>query len=225
MSSRGAWVLAAMAAAATTALVVSAAVNRRDLAFGPGVPITRVAVALAPGQTACQREIRVLEGFRAVEVVPRWLGRPGPPLRLEVLDRATGARLRGAGVSAGYPDNRPLAVAVGPVAAGRAIDVCIANRGHGRVGLEGGKAESVPASSLDVGGVARERNAIALRFLREPRSVLSQVPTIFRRAALFRPDWVGPWTFWLLAAGVVLAVPLLLARALSAAERETPPPA
>lgn len=32
----------------------------------------------------------------------------------------------------------------------------------------------------------------------EQRSVLSQLPTIFDRAALFRPGWVGPWTYWIL---------------------------
>jgi hypothetical protein len=48
------------------------------------------------------------------------------------------------------------------------------------------------------------RSALALLFLREhPRSLLSLVPTIFRRASLFRPGWVGPWTYWLLSAALL----------------------
>jgi hypothetical protein len=33
---------------------------------------------------------------------------------------------------------------------------------------------------------------------------------MFEHASRFHPSWVGPWTFWLLAALVVGAVPLLL---------------
>ena len=33
---------------------------------------------------------------------------------------------------------------------------------------------------------------------------------MFERAALFRPGFVGAWTFWLLLLGVVIAVPALL---------------
>jgi hypothetical protein len=66
--------------------------------------------------------------------------------------------------------------------------------------------------------------ALSLRFLRgHPRPVLSQVPLIIDRAALFRPGPVGPWTFWLLALLVAVAVPLLLAHALRRALKETGP--
>jgi Dolichyl-phosphate-mannose-protein mannosyltransferase len=54
--------------------------------------------------------------------------------------------------------------------------------------LRVGKKQSIP-------------NRVALWFLprdHEKRSILSQLPTIFERASLFRPGPVGPWTFWLL---------------------------
>jgi hypothetical protein len=54
-------------------------------------------------------------------------------------------------------------------------------------------------------------------FRDEPVSLLSLTPEIFRRAAVFRPPRVGPWTFWALAAGVIVVVPLLLGLALRAA--------
>ena len=52
-----------------------------------------------------------------------------------------------------------------------------------------------------------------------PQSLFSMLPTIFRRAMLFRPTWVGAWTFWLLAAAVLGAFALgavAVARASSA---------
>ena len=41
-----------------------------------------------------------------------------------------------------------------------------------------------------------------------PPTLLSDIPTVFERAALFRPGWVGVWTFWLLAAALLGAFPL-----------------
>ena len=37
----------------------------------------------------------------------------------------------------------------------------------------------------------------------ERASIISQLPTLFERMALFRPSWVGPWTYWLLFLVVV----------------------
>ncbi|MBI2691015.1 MAG: DUF2142 domain-containing protein [Solirubrobacterales bacterium] len=47
-------------------------------------------------------------------------------------------------------------------------------------------------------------------------STWSMIPTIFSRAALFRPSWVGAWTYWLaalLAFGLIAAAWVLLLRA------------
>jgi hypothetical protein len=210
----------AIAAAALVGVVVAAAVDRRDLAFTNGVPVTRIAAVLRPGVAACQRRVLVVEGFRAVEITPTALGHHGtPPLAVEVRDSRTRRRLAMGSVPGGYPDHLRRPVPVGSVRAGARVDVCVVNRGEHRIGLAGGKAESVPDSPLVVGALRDERRALTLRFLRgHPRSVLSQVPVIFRRASLFRPGWVGPWTFWLLGALVALGVPALLSRALAAAE-------
>jgi hypothetical protein len=40
--------------------------------------------------------------------------------------------------------------------------------------------------------------------------MLALVPDAFERAALFRPAWVGAWTFWVLLGLVVAGMPLLL---------------
>ncbi len=54
----------------------------------------------------------------------------------------------------------------------------------------------------------------------EPRSLAGLLPAMFDRAALFRAEWVGAWTYWVLALLCVFAVPLLLVRALRSAVRD-----
>ena len=46
---------------------------------------------------------------------------------------------------------------------------------------------------------------LALEFQRtEPRTLAGLLPAMFERAALFRAQWVGAWTYWLLALLCVL---------------------
>src|SRR5438445_790264 len=53
------------------------------------------------------------------------------------------------------------------------------------------------------------------------RSTLAKLPAMLGRAALFRGGWSGAWAYWLLLAAVLLVVPALLLRALSASGRAT----
>jgi len=74
--------------------------------------------------------------------------------------------------------------------------------------------------TLNIGGVAPTINGksagnarIAVWFLPpagSERSLLSQLPTVFERASLFRPPWVGRWTYWVLF-GLVLPLAFGLA--------------
>jgi hypothetical protein len=93
------------------------------------------------------------------------------------------------------------------VPAGVLVTVCIASQGRGRAALLGSDP-SPDSGSLTTGGRPTGK-ALALIFLR-PRSssLLSLMPTVFHRAALFRFEWVGTWTFWLLAAGLLIAFAL-----------------
>lgn len=223
MSSRraagGALVLLALAALAIAGVVGAAAIDRRDLAFTPGVPPLGPVVQVDPGRQACQQALRAKAPFRAIELIP------GPPpvvpggLGIRVVDSRSGQVLGRGAVPPGRRGGQPLRISVGKVSGVRRITVCIRDLGPHPVNLTGGRAESVPGGRLVRGGKEIEGYALSLRFFRErPRSVLSQVPLILARAALFRPGLVGPWTFWALAALVALGVPLLLARALADVE-------
>jgi hypothetical protein len=57
----------------------------------------------------------------------------------------------------------------------------------------------------------------------DDRSLLALLPDVFDRASLFRPGWVGAWTYWLLLVALVIGVPVLLSRALASASDEDEP--
>lgn len=226
---RSAWaVMAGGAVAVLIAAVAALATDRRDLAFANGVAPLEAVVQLAPGQEACQREVAVLAPFAGVRLAADTDGRPGPALEVTVRWRRPGsAGVNGGRVGAGYvsavaePQSGPTAT-LGRIETDSA-DVCVQNAGERVVGL-GGTPEEDPADGrLSVGrpgDLEPARGNLALSFLRaEPTSLLAQLPTAFRRAALFHPPLVGAWTFWLLAALVALGVPALLARSLWAACR------
>ena len=63
---------------------------------------------------------------------------------------------------------------------------------------------------------SRQANTLGL-----PTSEIT-VADVFHRAALFRPNPVGAWTFWALLAAVLIGVPALLVRALRSTEADAP---
>lgn len=215
-------VLAAIALVALAGVVLAGLRSHRDLAFSLGVPSLRVAAVAPPGVPLCQKNIDVVHTFDAVRFTPRSVGRPGPALSVAVRRSGSAAALAGTQVPGGYPDNRTLRVRVGHVAAGRGpVDVCITPQGRYGVGLVGGNRESEPATRAYLGDTIVPRYSVAMDFhTARSHTLLSQLPRIFHRASLFRPQWVGAWTFWLLAAIVALGVPALLAWALAAVEVE-----
>ena len=118
-----------------------------------------------------------------------------------------------------------------PVGSGRRLSVCLRSAGPERVSLFGAGA----GSSVQLANVGRltspagaRGEMLALVFTRRhPRSLLSLFPTIFRRAAVFRPSFVGPWTYWVLVAGVLAAFVLgglAVARAVRADTRSDSEP-
>jgi hypothetical protein len=210
-------VFAALALVSLAGVAIAGVGAKRDLAFSLGVPPLRVAVVAPPNVPLCQTNIDVVRSFDAVQFIPRSVGRPGPPLSVAVRATATRAALAGAQVPSGSADNRPLRVRVGRVAASRGpIDVCITAQGPYGVGLAGGNLESMPSTRAYLGDRIVPKNSVALDFHTErSHTLLSQLPRVFHRASLFHPQWVGAWTFWLLAAMVAVAVPALLAWALA----------
>ena len=222
-SRAGVAALIACIAAGALALVLVAGSDKRTLAFTIDVRALAVLVA-QPGHELCQRGIDREAGFDTVELHYGTFGRPGPRMGIAILDSRTRRPLATGVVPAGHPDNSPADARISPaLPAGAPIDACARNLGAARVGLYGGPASDSAATAPSLGRNGPQTGGdLSVTFLRShPRSVLSQVPAIFERASIFRPGWVGAWTFWALLGAVGLAVPALLARALAAAARES----
>lgn len=209
-------------------LAVSAARGQRFTAFSVRVPARGFAVLLQPGQQACQKPVIVSSPTGGVEV---WLYSgpvPGPAVGVTVSDA------RGELLALGRipPSNRETTPPKGfpspislqtrfdaTVPAGKRVMICFLNLGKTAVALMGSGRPSATSGAIALPSQSHG-NAISLLFLRpQPQSLFSMLPTIFRRAMLFRPTWVGAWTFWLLAAAVLGAFALgavAVARASSA---------
>jgi hypothetical protein len=197
-------------------LVWRAASTDSTVAFRVGPGPTPVATIVPPRAEVCQTPIEVLADTRAVELWVR-TSHPGAPLAVMVRD-LRGRPLGRDRVTVGPGHPAPVQASFARIREGTSIALCVRNLGAAPVAASGGQQEP-DAGTLMAG--QRRGSDLTLVFLRErPRSDLGLVPTMFRRAALFRFGWVGAWTFWVLAALVLLVVPALCAFALARAARD-----
>jgi hypothetical protein len=203
------------------ALAVAATARRTNLAFTLGVNSTAAVVKLGHGQEVCQLPIDVPRGgsFDRVTFKAGTFRRPGPRLDVTVRDAGGRALARGT-LRAGYPD-----IAAAPTQTVRLnrtvgpsrVAVCFENRGRHSVALYGGVAAAARSSTAVVDGQSQPVD-LELHFTRSSRSLASLVPEMFHRAALFGFEWEGGWTYFALALLLVVGGPLLLVRAVTAAD-------
>ena len=215
MRNRRVIALAAIAVLAIAGLGLVMSRDKRVLAFTLGVRATNVAAVVKPGEEACQRPIDASASASSVELQIGTFHRPGPPLELSV-HTAGGPAGKGA-LRGGYPDNSRPRVNVAGIKEGERFFVCVRNAGQRRVALYGGAPGAARNSAVFLEGKEQPADLTLIFHRDEPRSVLSLLPTVFDRATLFTAAWIGPWLLWLMAAAVVIAVPLLLALALASA--------
>ena len=219
MPRRAIALLLGVCALGLAALALVAARDERELAFTHNVRPTHAVAEVAPGGEACQRGVEAGAAFTEVEPLLGTHLRPGPPLAVAVREHGTARVLARGRLPAGARDNQLTRIRVSPeVEGGRLIDVCFGNRGSYEVVFFGGPTEEAPGHA-SVGPQPGTGDMRLVYFRSEPRSALSLVPDMFRRSALFRPEPVGAWTFWVLLVLVALGVPLLLAAAVRAAAR------
>jgi len=206
-------------AAGLVALAIVLVTDRRHMAFSLAVRPSMPGVVVQPGHEACQRRIDVEEPFDSITILAAAYFRPYPLLSVRVLDHATRRPIAAGNLGAGHPENKVTAIGLHPtVPKGRPVDLCIRNVGAWKLGLfSSAPTDNEPSyATLDGRLIAAD---ILVDFQRPPRTALSLVPDIFRRAALFHPRWMGAWTFWVLAAVLVLVVPTLLSLAVRSITR------
>jgi hypothetical protein len=214
-------------------LAIAGASDKRTTAFSVDVPPVGRVVTLAPGQLVCQGPIPVAAPARGLTASAPRGATSAEALQVTVKRSDSGVELtQGRLTPTTDPSGRPALSGsfARTIASGQRISVCLRSVGH-RVGLSGSTSWN-GSGVLTVGGKPTNL-ALALVFAApHPASVISLIPTIFRRAALFHPAWMGAWVFWVLVAGMLAGALLMLATLVNAVaidergrrELDRPPP-
>ena len=212
---RGEAVRAELVAAVATIgvfLVVGAVVlgqSSTRYAATNGVENVAWVAQLRPGQSACQAPVLLAKDSDGVRLFVGTYQRPGPPLEAVFRD-ASGRILRRGMLGAGYPDATWQVLRFDPVAESVQADSLCIRATSGSVALAGNLDGTINANqALAVGGTPTTAD-LSYQLVRAGDSTLfALLPTIFHRASLLRPSWVGDWTYYVAAA--LLAVLLLAA--------------
>ncbi|MGB9183745.1 MAG: hypothetical protein WCB67_06740 [Solirubrobacteraceae bacterium] len=211
-------------------LLAAAATDRRDTAFSLGVADNVPVASLAHGRTLCQGPFIVRVAFSALQM---WV-RPAHALEVEIRSASSRRVLVARQITTSPTLTGELTIPLGTttIQKGTRITVCVRNAGPDRVAFEGGRPtrnsgrfEISGAPTRNSGGFEisgrHHAKAIALLFLRpHPPALLSLLPAVFQRASLFKPAWVGAWTFWALGAAMICAFALAAAAVADATRAE-----
>jgi hypothetical protein len=205
-------------------LIVGGLGDHQRTAFSVDVPAGVPVARLTAGRRVCQGPIAVPRAFSGVRV---WIvPTASHPAPVTVSVRRTGAdaaRIGGQlGITAGVVPGAlasPAANFSRSVSAGGPVQLCLRAGTGAPLYLIG--AQPTAGSGLISPAPSVGPGAASLIFLApHSRSLLGLVPTMMARAALFRPTWMGAWTYWVLLAGLVAAVLLLGASVVSTARAE-----
>jgi len=147
---------------------------------------------------ACEGPVRTPEPVRRVVI---YGVRHGDP-EVRIVVRATDGRIVASGP---LPPGASAANMDPHIPAATPVRVCVTAR-NGTLDLLGGSNGSEVSRHFSTTGVARGQ--VFALLLERPSSLLGALGTAFSRAAIFRPSWVGAWTFWLLLALLGCTLPL-----------------
>jgi hypothetical protein len=203
--SRRTTLLAFIAAAVLglVALLLAAGSDRRHTAFSADARISSQVAFATTGTSICQGELHAEFAFSAIRA---WILTAGPTAMTLVVTPRNGALALGALRSTRNLVGSHTIALNRTVSAGSRVVVCVHNEGPGNIGMLGGLAPASEGPLRVAGRVVAPGDGLALMFLRpHPASLLSMLPTVFSRAALFKFSWLGAWTFWLLAVAVLAA--------------------
>jgi hypothetical protein len=209
--------LLAVLIAGVVAVLIAAASTDSDLAFTPSVRATGIAEKFAYGDEACGRTQPAIASFERLRFPVGTLGGSGQRLEVSIFESPESTTLLARGRKPAKLKPAPFQPVVvsldREVPKGAAFSVCVRNTGTHGIALFGSGGKGHRPKRINAHTSVPDAD-ISFVFLKaHPASLLSQVPEVFRRASLFRPYWVGAWTFWLVGALLLLLVPALLVRA------------
>jgi hypothetical protein len=224
------WKAAAVVGVPLLALIAFYCLQPRDYYTGTNSvePLSYVAPAQA-GKQLCIPGLLIPDGTRRIQlqVISKTRQRPALRLRLRFAAGPTRESVVAAErVDAGRVSDPAFDVgAIGPGTAERPATACVSAAGEVNWG---GTAQPTPPpiNPPTLAGTPISAQ-VAVWYL--PRSgakssYLARAASILRRAALFRPGFVGPWLYWLILLAILPAAALLALRllAVAAAHRTKP---
>jgi hypothetical protein len=203
------WQKLAMAAVLVVAAifaVVTLSASKPRLAGNNGVSTdVFVAVIDLDGKSLCTRGVTLPTDATGVRMFVGTYRRLGVQMKMTVRDAA--GRLLAVSTPPRFDDGARVTFAV-PNERPSALDLCFVTDGS-KVAVAGnanGNANPAQTSWLDK---RPAKGDVSLEYMRAGTSSgWSMIPTAFSRASLFRPSWVGPWTFYL---GALLALAMIAA--------------
>lgn len=145
---------------------------------------------LHPSQRACEGPITSPSPARSVAI---WQATATRAARgtITVQRTATGATLTSGGFESHDAVGEILVPLVSALPAHEAARVCVTDD-VGTLVLAGSGAQQPGVA------IKGTDNEFSLLLFGPDRSLLSSLSTAFNRASLWRPSWVGSWTFWVL---------------------------
>jgi hypothetical protein len=178
---------------------------------------TTVAV-LHPGRRVCEGPIASPGPARSVAV---WGASLGSPARLTVSVRnaTTHTPLASGPLLARPAEAQWTSRLAQTVAGGQPLQICLTDDVSGFAVAGSGASASGLVATGTKGG---QRFSLVL-LSDADRSLFTSLPTAFSRASLWRPSWVGSWTFWVLTIALLATFGLAVLAVTSAASADDDP--
>jgi hypothetical protein len=172
---------------------------------------------ISGGRVACEGPIRSPTAARGVGI----FGAPNTsrPTTLSATVRTDGDRILATGHSTASSNDTQQQIPLDrQLPANRPVRICI-RATPGSFSLLGGAAQ---APGVSASGVAAATQFSLV--LTRPATFFDGLQTAFSRAAIFRPDWIGAWTFWLLLAVLACALAVAAIAVIAATREDDPEP-
>lgn len=202
--------------AVLVALFVSALPTAPRRTFAASTADIALVATLHKGQHICESPIESEGAFRTAVFWTAGVGssalvkvHAGTTARAPIISEAVLAGTNG------VPASTPVRLTKA-VDSGAPVTICLSER-HATMTLYGGSPSYGGPTIIG----SSPGTALWLQLqTSKPQSLLASLPVAFRRASLFRPTWVGAWTFWVLLVGLVAVLPAGLICLHSAARDE-----
>ncbi len=222
---RRVWIVAAAVLGVLLVVIAVALLRPRQDVLGTNSVGARTDTAIVPANTPlCVPRLLIPAGTGQVEFVLDTRTEPRPAMEV-ALHEAGGRVVRGFSAPSPLGGHHPYDISIPTQPAhpeAVTATVCLTAKHElfawGTSTLQG----NVPAPTVGGAPVPSRVSVLFLGPRGAHRSVASQIGEMFRRAALFRPGFVGAWTYWLLFLLVFPALAYGAVRLLATADSDRP---